>query len=61
MVFLGPNGREILNAEDITKIRATSPYATPEIPIHGTAGSILAMLAGFGYYIRSGKTPTYLP
>jgi hypothetical protein len=65
-IFLGDGGKTVLglDVDDVIKIKATSFntfFVVPEFPIAGTAGSLLAMLAGFGYYIRSRKTPTYLP
>jgi len=55
-VFRGPDGTPVpgLDITDKIEIRATSFFVVPELPIVGTAGSLLSMLAGF-YYIRKKK------
>jgi len=53
-IFHGPDGKPVpgLDMTDKVAIRATSFFHVPEFQIVGTAGTLLSMLAGLGYYIR---------
>jgi hypothetical protein len=53
-IFHGPDGKPVpgLDITDKVAIRATSFFHVPEIQIVGTAGTLLSMMAGLGYYIR---------
>lgn len=53
-IFHGHDGRPVpgLDVTDKVAIRATSFFHVPEFQIVGTAGSLLSMLAGLGYYMR---------
>ena len=53
-IFHGPDGKPVpgLDITDKVAIRATSFFHVPESQMVGTAGTLLSMLAGLGYYIR---------
>ena len=53
-IFHGTDGNPVpgLDITDKVAIRATSFFHVPESQIVGTAGTLLSMLAGLGYYIR---------
>lgn len=53
--FQDSTGREKSGVDDVVKIRATSFNTIPEIPIIGTAGSIIAMLLGFKFFVTKKK------
>lgn len=53
--FQDSTGREKAGLDDVVKIKATSFNVVPEIPLIGTAGSILAMLLGLRFYIIKKK------
>jgi hypothetical protein len=48
--FYAPGGHLRGQGSDIIKIRATSFNTIPEIPLVGTAGAMVAMLLGFGFF-----------
>ena len=53
--FNGPGGHLHGQETDIIAIRATSFNVIPEIPLIGTAGSIIAMLLGLGLFWNKKK------
>lgn len=54
--FIGPAGKTKAGLDYVVQIRATSFNVIPEIPIIGTAGAAIAMLAGLGVFMkRRGK------
>jgi hypothetical protein len=48
--FYAPGGHLRGQGSDIFKIKATSFNTIPEIPLVGTAGAMVAMLLGFGFF-----------
>ena len=54
--FIGLDGKTKAGLDYVVQIRATSFNVIPEIPIIGTAGAAIAMLAGLGLFMkRRGK------
>jgi hypothetical protein len=54
--FIGPDGTTKAGLDYVVQIRATSFNVIPEVPIIGTAGAAIAMLAGLGAFMkRRGK------
>jgi hypothetical protein len=51
-LFLDSDGKTIQGIENVIAIRSTSFNVIPEIPILGTAGASIAMVAGFTYKMK---------
>lgn len=58
--FLGPNGKDKSNVENVVMIRATSLNATPEIPL-GTMGAATVMILVLAFYMIKQKKQAGLP
>jgi len=58
--FLGPNGKDKSDVENVVMIRATSFNATPEIPL-GTIGAATVMVLALAFYMMKQKRQAGLP
>jgi hypothetical protein len=51
-IFQGPGGSARANLQDVIAIRATSFNVIPEIPLLGTVGASIAMIAGLAFKLK---------
>jgi hypothetical protein len=51
-LFIGADGKTKQQVEDVIAIRATSLNVVPEIPVLGTIGASIAMVAGLTYEVK---------
>lgn len=51
-LFQAPGGKTKQGITEVVKIRATSFNVIPEVPLIGTAGASIAMIAGFTYRMK---------
>jgi hypothetical protein len=51
-LFQSPEGKTKENIDLVIKIKATSFFVIPDVPVLGTVGSLAAMLLGLGIYIK---------
>jgi len=54
-LFIGENGKQKANHDDVVMIRSTSFNTIPDLPVVGTAGAITTMLLGLGLFLRKKK------
>jgi len=54
-LFIGEGGKTKSNQTDVISIRAISFNVIPDLPIVGTAGSVVSMLLGFGLFLHRRK------
>jgi hypothetical protein len=54
-LFIGEGGTKKANQTDVISIRSSSFNVIPDLPIVGTAGSVVTMLLGFSIFLRKRK------
>jgi hypothetical protein len=50
--FIGEGGKTVARIENVIKIRATSFNVIPDLPVVGTAGALVTMLFGLGFFLH---------
>jgi NADH:ubiquinone oxidoreductase subunit 5 (subunit L)/multisubunit Na+/H+ antiporter MnhA subunit len=53
--FIGPDGKTQSGVEDVVQIRSTSFNVVPEVPVIGSAGAVVAMVLGLGFFMQRKK------